>query len=174
MEKIPKMARENTDDPAAGSVLPLGPSDTGLADHEIAQIEAEQISGNLNREQAQQFGDKILEAEHNTWLRQPAFVRAETEPDYEDDSTAEELKQSPERRFRVASLDSGRAGRIRCSKIPPPIFTQIFPLGSRLIKSPPLIKSLDFHYSTHSAKSQESRLEISGWGAMFYFYGHLC
>ncbi len=77
----------------------------------ITDLQAEQTDSELNqaesisesdRDHQQKIGQKILKnSEGIEWRRQSSFVQAETEPDYEEDFTPEQLRQQVERRFNV-------------------------------------------------------------------------
>lgn len=93
MERFPGQTEaeygESDVNSATESALEVGPT---------GELEAEDSS---ERAKEQKLGTKVLEAEDGSWKRQSSFVRAETEPDYEDDFTEQELVGRPEQRFRV-------------------------------------------------------------------------
>jgi len=99
---MPHNTEMSPDDIAQHSVTePV--QDSGLAGEALSiKSENDSVIDEVDRPKLQERGRKVLDSEDSgEWKRQPAFARAETEPDYENDLTEQELAKNLEQRFRV-------------------------------------------------------------------------
>lgn len=100
MEKSPRSIEQNPVARENNSVTesPLESGEMG----ELLSARPEIGLTELDRSNSQDLGRKVLDLESGAdWRRNGPFVHAETEPDYEDDLTEEELRSQPEQRFKV-------------------------------------------------------------------------
>lgn len=99
MEKSPRSTEQNPSTWENDSVTesPLKPGEIG--ETSLAEVES---NNELHRSSHQDLGRKVLDLESSdNWKRNTSLVRAETEPDYENDLTEAELQSHPEQRFKV-------------------------------------------------------------------------
>ena len=90
MEKSPRSTEQNPPTWENDSVTesPLEPGEIG--ETSLAEVES---NNELHRSSHQDLGRKVLDLESSdNWKRNTSFVRAETEPDYENDLTETELQ----------------------------------------------------------------------------------